>query len=139
MDEIIRCQKILPGRAEGEVLATNMPMSFWGGVDAATGKIVDPRHDLFEHCLTAKVLVFPFAKGSAGAPAIILELFARQTAPAAIINLEAEPLLISGPILGRHLYGVEMPMATLGPEQYALIQTGQYARVDTLRGEIKLS
>ncbi len=139
MGEIITCQTVLPGRADGEVIATNMPISFWGGVDAATGTVVDPRHDLFERCLTGKVLVFPYAKGSAGAPAIILELIARRTSPVAMINIEAEPLLISGPILGRHLYGVEMPLATLTPDQYALLQTGQYARVDTIKGEIKLS
>ncbi len=139
MDEVIKCTKILPGRSGGEVLATGMAISFWGGVDAADGKVVDPRHDLFGKSIAGKVLAFPFAKGSAGAPAIILELIARRTAPAAMINIEAEPLLISGPILGRRLYEVELPMATVSPDAFALLQSGEYARVDTLKGEIRLS
>jgi len=139
MDEIIKCTPILPGRAAGKVLASNMALSFWGGVDTANGKVIDPRHELFERCLSGKILVFPFAKGSAGAPAILLELIRCSTSPAAIVNIEAEPLLISGPILGRHLYGTELPLVTVDPESYGLLQTGQYARVDTAEGTIRLS
>lgn len=139
MDEIIKCNSILPGRAAGKVLASNMALSFWGGVDTATGKVIDPRHEWFERCLTGRILVFPFAKGSAGAPAILLELIRCHASPAAIVNIEAEPLLISGPILGRHLYGTELPLVTVGPEPYRLLKTGQYARVDTAREEIRLS
>jgi len=139
MDKIIKCTPVLPGRATGEVLATQMALSFWGGVDTATGKVIDPRHELFERCLTGKILVFPFAKGSAGAPAILLELIRCGTSPAAMVNIEAEPLLISGPILGQHLYDIELPLVTVSPERYRLLQTGQHARIDTAKGEIKLS
>jgi hypothetical protein len=139
MDEIIKCNALLPGRTAGTVLASNMALSFWGGVDTATGKVIDPRHEWFERCLTGKILVFPFAKGSAGAPAILLELIRCRTSPAAIVNIEAEPLLISGPILGRHLYGSELPLVTVDPESFGLLQTGQYARIDTAEAAIRLS
>jgi predicted aconitase with swiveling domain len=39
--------KITPGRAWGEVLVTSQLISFWGGVDPASGRIIDPRHELF--------------------------------------------------------------------------------------------
>ena len=32
--------RILPGVAEGPVLAADAPLSFWGGVDPATGESV---------------------------------------------------------------------------------------------------
>jgi predicted aconitase with swiveling domain len=139
MGEIVNCKPILAGHASGKILASDMALSFWGGVDTVTGNIIDPRHDLFGQCLTGRVLVFPFAKGSAGAPAIILELIARRTSPAAMVNLEAEPLLISGPILGRHLYGTALPVVTVSPDRYASLQTGAFARVDTAKGEIRVS
>ncbi len=35
---------ILDGRADGPVLALSEPLSFWGGVDPATGRIIDVHH-----------------------------------------------------------------------------------------------
>ena len=35
---------LVPGTASGEVLALAEPLSFWGGYDAATGRIIDRWH-----------------------------------------------------------------------------------------------
>ena len=35
---------LVPGKANGEVLKLDEPLSFWGGVDPETGEIIDLRH-----------------------------------------------------------------------------------------------
>jgi len=37
---------VLPGTASGPVLATTEGLSFWGGVDPATARVIDAHHPL---------------------------------------------------------------------------------------------
>ena len=53
---------MVPGIAKGEVLVTSESISFWGGIDPATGAINDPRHEIFGQSVAGKVLAFPLAK-----------------------------------------------------------------------------
>ena len=55
---------VVEGDADGRVLFGNGPISFWGGVDAATGCVIDRRHNLYGACLTGAVLVIPRGAGS---------------------------------------------------------------------------
>jgi len=96
---------VVPGIAKGEVLVTSQPISFWGGVDPATGLINDPRHDLFGQSVAGKVLVFPFGKGSSTGSLIMLELARVDKAPAGIVNVRTEPILATGPIVCNYFYG----------------------------------
>jgi predicted aconitase with swiveling domain len=96
---------ILPGTNRGRLLSTHQPISFWGCVDPATGNISDRRHELFGESISEKVLAFPFGKGSSTGSLMILELLRLNLAPAAIINIRTEPLLATGPVVGKHFYG----------------------------------
>jgi len=122
--------KITPGRVRGEVLVTLQPISFWGGVDPASGRIIDPRHELFEQAVCGKVLAFPYGKGSSTTSLIILELLQVGKAPAAIINVHTEPILATGPIVSRIFYGQSLPMITLTEKDFKLLSTGQRVLVD---------
>lgn len=52
-------RSILAGVARGPVLATPEPLSFWGGVDPATGKIIDVHHPLHGRSIAGAVLMMP--------------------------------------------------------------------------------
>jgi predicted aconitase with swiveling domain len=121
---------VVPGIAKGEVLVTSQSISFWGGVDPASGAIIDPRHELFEHCVTGKVLAFPFGKGSSTGSLIMLELIRVNKAPAAIVNVRTEPILATGPIVGRHFYGSQIPIISLEENSFHKLKTGQLATVN---------
>ena len=54
-----QARSILPGAAEGVVIATTEALSFWGGVDPATGKVIDVHHPLHGVCLTGGLLFMP--------------------------------------------------------------------------------
>lgn len=123
-------QALVSGIAEGEALVTNTPLSFWGGVDAKTGCVIDRRHDLCGVCLTGKVLFIPQGRGSCSSSGIILEMIRAGTAPAAIIAIQSEAILATGSIIGRELYGRTMPVITVSEQMFKEIQSGDYVRID---------
>ena len=61
---IFQGRKYRSGRADGEALVTSMGISFYGGVDPETGKVVEKGHALEGQSIAGKVLVFPTGKGS---------------------------------------------------------------------------
>ena len=136
MATILKCKSLDAGQGRGKILATHQSISFWGGVDPATGMIIDPRHELFDQSIAAKVLAFPYGKGSTGAPLVLLELAKQAPAPAAIINIETDPLLVAGPIISKHFYGISIPVVALARTAFDRLQTGQAVTVDGVKGEV---
>ena len=126
----------MPGVAKGEVLTTSQPISFWGGVDPATGHINDPRHELFEQSVAGKVLAFPFGKGSSTGSLIMLELVRVDKAPAAILNMRTEPILATGPIVAKHFYGKKIPIISLDASSFRKLKTGQSVTVNATENYI---
>jgi predicted aconitase with swiveling domain len=84
-------------------------------------------------------LIVPYGKGSPAAPLVLLELAKQGTAPAAIINIETDPLLVAGPIISKHFYSRTIPVITLSGERFSLLKTGMHAVIDGSKGEIVLS
>jgi predicted aconitase with swiveling domain len=120
---------ILPGTNRGQLLSTRQPISFWGCVDPVTGNISDRRHELFGESISEKVLVFPFGKGSSTGSLMILELLRLNLAPAAIINIRTEPLLATGPVVGKYFYGKTFPIVNVGESDFKLLKTGIHAEI----------
>ena len=139
MATIIKCKCRVSGRREGDLLTTEQPISFWGGVDPEKGIINDPRHHLFGESIAGKILAFPFGKGSTGTPMVVLELVRAKKAPAALVQIEVDPLLVSGPIICKHFYGETIPVVTLNNEGFQQLKTGSHAVIDGSKGEIILS
>jgi predicted aconitase with swiveling domain len=127
---------VVPGRAEGEALVTSQSISFFGGVDPRTGTITDRRHELFGRSIAGKVAVFPFGKGSCAGSLIMLELVRVGKAPAAIVNINTEPILATGPIISKHFYGKNIPILALDEGSFKKIKTGQHLTVDAVKGYI---
>ena len=120
---------ILPGTSKGQILSTQQPISFWGCVDPATGNISDKRHELFGESISDRILAFPFGKGSSTGSLMILELLRLNLAPAAIINIRTEPLLATGPVVGKHFYGKTFPIVNVDESDFCLLKTGNYVEV----------
>jgi predicted aconitase with swiveling domain len=92
-------RKIVGGKASGIALVTRMGISFYGGVDAETGVIVEQGHELEGQSIGGKVLVFPTGKGSTVGSYTLYRLKHAGAAPAAIVNSECEPVTAVGCIL----------------------------------------
>lgn len=95
----ISCHRVSSGKASGPALVSKEPISFLGTVDPDTGKVVDPKHQLFGRGVSGKVLIFPGGKGSTVGSYVIYQLAKRGVAPAAMINIRSEPIVAVGAII----------------------------------------
>ncbi|MBW1730250.1 MAG: DUF126 domain-containing protein [Deltaproteobacteria bacterium] len=138
MGRKLKARCVVRGVARGIVLASPHPISFWGGVDPKTGRVIDPHHDLFGQSVSSRVLAFPFGKGSSTGSLIMLELVRANKAPAAIVNVRTEPILATGPVVSKHFYEKEIPIVTLDEESFTLLETGKPATVNATEGYIIL-
>lgn len=87
------------GGAEGEALVSKNPISFYGGVDPDTGIVADKDSDIDGECISGKILVFPYGKGSTVAPYTIYQLAKNGKAPLAMINADIETIVAVGCII----------------------------------------
>jgi hypothetical protein len=95
----ISCHRISSGSASGPALVSRESISFLGTVDPDTGKVVDPKHQLFGKDVSGKVLIFPGGKGSTVGSYVIYQLKKRGVAPVAMINIRSEPIVAVGAII----------------------------------------
>ncbi|MBW2081881.1 MAG: DUF126 domain-containing protein [Deltaproteobacteria bacterium] len=138
MEKKLKAHCVVSGIGRGRVMASAHPISFWGGVDPGTGRIIDPHHDLFGQNVSGKILAFPFGKGSSTGSLIMLELARINKAPAAIVNVRTEPILATGPIVSKHFYGKQIPIVTIDEASFDLMETGKLALVNATEGYIIL-
>ena len=95
---------------QGEALILTAPISFWGGVDPASGRIADVRYPQHGLSIAGKVLFLPGTIGSSSASAVLLELVHGGYEPAAIVLHEPDAILLLGLIVAREM-GWETPVA----------------------------
>lgn len=88
---------------EGKALVLDAPISFWGGVDAASGRIADVRHPQCGQHIAGRVLFLPGTIGSSSASAVLLELVHNGHAPAALVLHEPDAILLLGLIVAREM------------------------------------
>ena len=127
----LKGRPISRGQAEGEALVTNQSISFLGSIDPDTGVVVEKGHELEGKDVTGKVLVFPSGKGSTVGSYVMYQLKKNGTAPAAVINRSAEPIVAVGAIIS------DIPMVdSTEPDAVDIIRTGDQVRVDGTRGAV---
>jgi predicted aconitase with swiveling domain len=120
---------LVAGSARGEALVLTEPLSFWGGVDPETGRVVDRRHPQAGELVTGRVLVMPFGRGSSSSSTVLAEAIRLGTAPAAIVLLESDPILVLGAMVAQELYGRSLPVVAVAPDDYGRIRTGDVVTV----------
>lgn len=98
------------GEAEGEALVLTAPLSFWGGLDAQTGAIVDRSHPQCGACATGRILVMPGARGSSSSSSVLAEAIRLGTGPRGVVLGAPDPILTVGAIVARSLYGLACPI-----------------------------
>ncbi|ASJ14205.1 DUF126 domain-containing protein [Thermococcus radiotolerans] len=92
-------RKIVGGKAEGELVVSQKPLSFLGGVDPETGIVTDAESDIRGQSIAGKILAFPRGKGSTVGSYVIYALKKNGKAPKAIIVGEAETIVATGAII----------------------------------------
>ncbi len=139
MSRLFKGRGCAEGITEAEAIVALEPFGFWQGIDPATGQVINRRHPLLGHNLAGKAFVFTFGRGSTGNPGIFLEAVRNNVAPAAIINVRAEPMITLCSILSRHFYGRYIPVVDqLDDAFYQTVRTGDRLRIDGKAGTVEV-
>jgi hypothetical protein len=136
---ILKGRSITEGYAEGIALVTNQFFGFTHGLDPATGRIADERHEWINQNVKGKVLVFPYGKSSSSGGLFILEAVRSGNAPSGVINIETEPVIGAGFIMAKIFYGKEIPvMDHFNKNPIENIKNGDKIILNTHENEIKI-
>lgn len=130
---VITGRKVVGGVAEGEALVTQETISGWGGVNPATGTVIESRHELKGQSFAGKVLVFPGAKGSSGWSSIFHMSKLRGMSPVAMVFNIMTTKAALGAVVMRTPTVTECDSDPLDH-----IRTGDWVRVDGDAGTISV-
>jgi len=126
----LKGRKIVEGRCKAEALVSAKPLSFLGGVNPASGKIVDKNHDLYGESIRDRVLCFPHGHGSTVGSYVLYSLAKNNLAPKAILNQTADSVVVVGAIIA------DIPM--IDQIDIRHIKTGDFLEVDANVGLVKI-
>ena len=118
---------LVEGYGEGLALVLAEPLSFWGGVNAETGEIIDRSHPSLGETVSGRILVMPGTRGSSSSSAVLLEMIRLATAPAGIVLGRADPILTVAAIVAFKLYGLRCPIVVARSEA---IEDGTFIVID---------
>ena len=124
---ILQGRTISRGKATGEVLKLEEPLSFLGGVDGATGELRVEK----EGNVADRVLVFPRGKGSTVGSFVMYDLMVHGKAPFAVINSSAETIVATGAVIS------SIPM--IDSVDVDLLHDGDKVIVDADRGTVDIT
>ena len=102
---------LVPGAASGRILRLDEPLSFWGGLDLATGTIIDRLHPQCGASVASRVLMMSGGRGSSSGSATLAEALRLGKGPAAILMLERDAIVVVGAMVAAELYGLACPVA----------------------------
>ncbi len=129
----LKGRTISRGCAKGEALLSTDPISFLGSVDPKTGVVSEENHAIVGKSIKNKVLIFPYGKGSTVGSYVMYQLKKNGVAPAAIINLETEPIVAVGAIIS------EIPLIDmLEKNPYKILTNGDLVLVNGSEGYIEV-
>ncbi|MDH2328162.1 aconitase family protein [Cereibacter sp. SYSU M97828] len=120
---------LVPGTASGPVIASAEGLSFWGGVDPATGVVIDAHHPLHGRCITGAVLMMPTSRGSCTGSGVLLDLTLTGRAPAALIFREAEDILTLGALIAGRMFDRSLPVLRLAPADFDAVAASGHAAI----------
>jgi predicted aconitase with swiveling domain len=127
----LRVKVINAGIAKGPLLVSPEPISFFGGVDSATGIVVERNHPLEGESISNKILVLPSGKGSTVGSYVIYGLAKKGRAPRGIVIGRADSIISAGAILS----GIPVAIADI-KRLSSLFKNGEMIVLDAKRGKI---
>lgn len=98
------------GEADGTALVLQESLSLWGGIDIATGTIIDRSHPDRGASIARRILVMPRGRGSSSSSSTLAEAIRRGTAPLGIVLSQADGILTVGSLVAQALYGLHCPI-----------------------------
>ena len=117
----LRAVALVAGSANAETLVLSEPLSFWGGLDSATGRIIDQWHPQKNEVMSGRILVMRAGRGSSSGSSVLAEALRRGTGPAGIVLLARDAIVIVGAMVAAELYGKACPVVLASEADWAAI------------------
>lgn len=127
---VVAGESLLPGDAEGRLLVLTAPLSFWGGVEPRSGRIVMAGHPQRGLEIAGRLLALPGTIGSSSSSSVMLELLREGTAPAGLLLAGVDAILLLGVAVARELGYRPIPALRLAPAALAALADGASARIE---------
>ncbi|KAJ5295165.1 hypothetical protein N7508_009986 [Penicillium antarcticum] len=108
----------IKGDASGKLIASDLELSFWGGVSPKTSEIIDRHHPLSGQYLQGNILAIPGGRGSCTGSSVMLELLLIDKGPKAMIFERQEDILVLGVIVAEEIFGKTIPVVMLDPKDF---------------------
>ena len=114
---------LLPGVVECLTLSLEAPISFWGGVDMETGRIIDRSHPQQGRLIGGLCLIVPMIRGSGGTPGNLAMTLKLGVGPAAIVIGYPDINVMAGLVVAHHLYDTRCPLFLATEKQQQSLKT----------------
>lgn len=122
---------LVAASSAGVALVLDEPLSFWGGLDAGSGTIIDARHPQHGKVISGRVLVMPSGRGSSSSSSVLAEAIRGGTGPTALVLAEPDEIVVLGALVVSILDGTVCPVAVLAPDDYGRLRSGDSVALDT--------
>jgi predicted aconitase with swiveling domain len=116
----------------GPALVLAEPLSLWGGMDPATGRLIDAHHPQRGAELGGRVVVMPAGRGSSSSASVLAEAVRAGTAPVAILLGEPDLILAIGSVVAEELYGRTVPVIV---DDWSALATVRDGDIITIEGD----
>ena len=120
---------LVQANAKGQVLYCQEGLSFWGGVDANSGVIIDVHHPHYGTSIAGRVLLMPTSRGSCSGSGVLLQLARNGNAPAVLVFRETEDILTLGSMIASQLFDQPIAVVRLPPTEFKALSTALNASV----------
>jgi predicted aconitase with swiveling domain len=127
---------LAPGEGQGAPLKLDEPLSFWGGLDPATGLVIDRWHAQAGASVAGRVLLMPGGRGSSSGSAALAEAIRLGNGPAAILLTRRDAIVIVGALVAAELYGASCPVALVEDYEALAGAARLRGRAEAARAEI---
>jgi len=120
----------LDANPQGRLLVSDVPLSFWGGINAASGDVIDEHHPLAGNNVSGRIMAIPGSRGSCSGSSVLLELIDSDRAPAALVFSEAEEILVLGAMVANVMFDKSIPILKIDADDFAKLNNGAIARLN---------
>jgi predicted aconitase/predicted aconitase with swiveling domain len=111
------------------VVAAAEALSFWGGVDPATGRVIDVHHPLHGVSLRGSVLMLPTSRGSCSGSGVLLDMVLNKRAPAALVFSDSEDVLTLGALVASEMFDRPLPVLRAEPAAFDHLSQAKFLEV----------
>lgn len=126
---LLEGETLSPGVAEGELMLLQEPLSFWGGMDIASGTIVDQHHPQCGSTVSGRILAMSAGRGSSSSTSVLAESIRIGSAPAGIVLVERDIIVSLGAMVADILYARRCPVVQITAESFASLPSPARIRI----------